>query len=357
MNLTLYVVAFSQNGSILYQWKEGLFMNLSRFPRRHYTPGYTPIHKLERLTASLGGPNIYIKRDDLLGLAQGGNKTRKLEFLMGDAIEKGADTIITCGAVQSNHCRLTLAAAVTEGMKCHMVLEQRVPGSYDKNASGNNFLFELMGVEGVHVVEGGADLMGKMKEVAAELEAKGRKPYIIPGGGSNEIGALGYVSCAQELIQQTFDMGLRIDNIVCTSGSTGTHAGILTGIVGTDAQIPVTGIGINRPNEKQIPAVFDLCTRTAAKLGLANPPKLEDIVVFEDYIGDGYSRPTRAMTEAIQTLARTEAILLDPVYTGKTMAGLIDLVKKGHFKGCENILFIHTGGAPGLYHYRNEALS
>ena len=331
-------------------------MNLSRFPRRKYTSWATSVEKLERLTAELGGPNIYIKRDDLLGLAAGGNKTRKLEFLLGDALEKGADTLITCGAVQSNHCRLTLAAAITEGLKCQLVLEQRVPGSYNKNASGNNFLYELMGVEAVHVMEGGADLMAKMNEVAEQLKAQGRKPYIIPGGGSNEIGGLGYVSCAQELMGQLHDMNLKIDNIVCTSGSTGTHSGLLTGIVGMNAQIPVTGIGINRKNEKQIPAVLDLCNRISAKLGLANQPKLEDVTVFEDYIGDGYSRPTQGMAEAVKLLARTEAILLDPVYTGKTMDGMIDLVKKGYFKDCKNILFLHTGGAPALYHYKEDIL-
>lgn len=326
-------------------------MNLSRFPRRFYTAGATPIEPLSRLSKLLGGPNIFIKRDDLLGLTAGGNKTRKLEFLMGDALEKGADTIITCGAVQSNHCRLTLAAAIKEGMDCHFVIEQRVPGSYNKKAGGNNFLYELLGVTGIHVVDGGTDLMAKMQEVAADLAAKGRKPYIIPGGGSNEIGSLGYAACAQEILYQTSEMGLRIDNLVLTSGSAGTHAGMLTGMIALNSQIPVTGIGINKENKRQIPQVHDLAVRTAAKLGLKNPPSLEDVIIFEDYIGAGYSISTPAMVEAIQLLARTEGILLDPVYTGKTMAGLIDLVKKGYFRDCENILFLHTGGSPALYHY------
>ena len=326
-------------------------MNLSRFPRRIYTPAPTPIEKLERLSTLLGGPNIYIKRDDLLGLTSGGNKTRKLEFLVGDALSQGADTLITCGAVQSNHCRLTLAAARKEGLDCHLVLEQRVPDSYHKQGSGNNFLYELLGTEGIHVVDGGTDLIATMTEIAAELKAKGRKPYLIPGGGSNEIGALGYVACAQEILQQTFEMGLRIDNLVLTSGSTGTHAGMLVGMVGLNSQIPVTGIGINRPNAQQIPAVDNLVKRTAAKLGLAQAPSLEDIIIYDEYIGGGYSIPTPEMIEAVKLLARTEAILLDPVYTGKTMAGLIDLVKKGHFKNDENILFLHTGGSPALYAY------
>jgi len=166
-------------------------MHLARVPRRRYTPGFTPIEFLPRLTTQLGGPKIYIKRDDLLGLAAGGNKTRKLEFLMADALAQGADTIITTGAVQSNHCRLTLAAAVKEGLKCRMVLEERVEGSYSPDASGNNLLFTLMGVEKVTVVPDGTDLMQAMETAAAEVAAHGSKPYIIPGGGSNALGALG----------------------------------------------------------------------------------------------------------------------------------------------------------------------
>jgi len=331
-------------------------MNLSRFARRRYTPAPTPIEPLRHLTAMLGGPNIYIKRDDLLGLASGGNKTRKLEFLVGDAIAQGADTLVTCGAVQSNHCRLTLAAAIKEGMQCHLVLEQRVANSYSKTASGNNFLYELMGVTGIHVVDGGTNLLEKMAEVADALRVQGRKPYIIPGGGSNEIGSLGYASCAQEILNQTFEMGLRIDNIVLTSGSGGTHAGMLAGMAGCNGQIPITGIGINKENAKQIPAIQNLAQRTADKLGLANPPKAEDIIIFDEYIGEGYSLSTPAMVDAIKLLARIEGILLDPVYTGKTAAGTIDLVKKGHFADCENILFLHTGGSPALYAHMGDLL-
>ena len=202
-------------------------MQLSKFPRRRYTPGPTPIERLDRLSGLLGGPEIWIKRDDLLGLAAGGNKTRKLEFLVADALSRGADTLITVGAVQSNHCRLTLAAAVKEGLKCRLVLEQRVPGSYDPKASGNNFLFDLLGVEAVTVVELGADLEAAMQAVADELSAEGRKGYVIPGGGSNALGALGYVACAQEVLGQGFEADLAFDHLVCASGSAGTHAGLL----------------------------------------------------------------------------------------------------------------------------------
>jgi len=288
-------------------------------------------------------------------LAGGGNKTRKLEFLMADALTQGADTVITCGAVQSNHCRLTLAAANKEGLACHLVLEQRVPNSYDRFANGNNLLFDLLAVEKVHVVEGGIDLAAKMASVADSLRAKGRKPYIIPGGGSNAVGGLGYVACAQEILQQLYEMDLNIDAIVCTSGSTGTHAGLLTGIHGNNAHIPVIGIGINRKKEAQRQAVYNSSVMLAEKLKLPKAPEMEDVIVFDDYIGEGYSRVTEGMLEAVKLLARTEAILLDPVYTGKTMAGMIDLLKKGYFANMKNILFLHTGGAPALFAY-TEAL-
>ena len=326
-------------------------MNLAKYPRRKYTDGFTPIHRLDRLSKLLGGPTIYMKRDDLLGLAMGGNKTRKLEFLMADALLKGADTVITCGAVQSNHCRLTLAAAVTEGIKCQLVLEQRVQGSYNPEANGNNLLYNLLGVEDVRVVDGGADMMAEMEKLADELRAKGRKPYVIPGGGSNEIGALGYVSCAQEILSQSFDMGVSFDNIITTSGSTGTHAGLLCGVIGENANIPVTGFGINKKRDLQRQNVYNLCQKTVTFLGMKNPVTMDDVVVFDDYIGAGYSLPTPEMVEAVRLVARTEGILLDPVYTGKVMAGTIDQIKKGYFKKGENILFLHTGGAPALFAY------
>ena len=305
----------------------------------------------------MGGPNIYMKRDDLLGLTSGGNKTRKLEFLMAEALEQEADTILTCGAVQSNHCRLTLAAAVKEGLKCQLILEERVPGSYAPEASGNNFLFRLLGVEDVRVVPGGSDMMAELEKLAEELRAQGRKPYIIPGGGSNPTGALGYVSCAQEIQEQAFEMGIKFDHIVSASGSAGTHAGLISGIIGNNMNIPMTGISVNRPKEVQTDAVFSLAERTLEKLGSANKIKREDVVVFDDYVGPGYSRPTQSMVDAVQLLARTEAILMDPVYTGKTMAGMLDLIRKGYFKDCENILFVHTGGSPALYAYEDVIIN
>ncbi len=331
-------------------------MNLARFPRRRYTQGQTPLEALPRLTEHLGGPTIYMKRDDLLGLAAGGNKTRKLEFVVADALEQGADTLITCGAIQSNHCRLTLAAAVKEGLKCHLVLEERVAGTYNPNASGNNLLYNLMGVEGIKVVPGGTDMSQAMQAVADTLAEQGRKAYIIPGGASNEIGALGYVACAEEILSQAFDQGILIDRVVCASGSTGTHAGLVTGFRGNNSNIDVVGINVSRPKEEQEALVYELVQKTAQKMGIGGAIPAEAVLCFGDYVGQGYSIPTEGMIEAVKMVASTEAILLDPVYTGKTMAGMIDLIRKGFFNKEETILFVHTGGSPALYAYTDSFL-
>jgi D-cysteine desulfhydrase len=326
-------------------------MNLARFPRRRYTEGQTPLEFLPRLSAALGGPEIFIKRDDLLGLAAGGNKTRKLEFLVADALAQGADTLITCGAVQSNHCRLTLAAAVKEGLKCRLVLEERVAGSYKPQASGNNFLFHLLGVEAIKVVPGGSDMMREMEAVAAELAAKGRKAYIIPGGGSNEIGATGYVACAEEILAQSFDKGISFDYIVTTSGSAGTHAGLVTGFYGNNSNIPVIGVNISRKKDVQTELVYNLVQATAKRVGVNQPIPREAVYCIDEYVGPGYSLPTAAMVEAVELVARQEGILLDPVYTGKAMSGLIGLTRQGFFKKGDKVLFVHTGGSPALYAY------
>ncbi len=326
-------------------------MNLAKFPRRRYTEGETPIEFLPRFTKVLDGPNVYIKRDDLLGLTAGGNKTRKLEFLVADALAQGADTLITCGAVQSNHCRLTLAAAVKEGLKCRLVLEERVPGSYNPEASGNNFLFRLLGVEKIEVVPGGSDMMAAMQKVADDLSKESRKGYIIPGGGSNPIGATGYVACAQEIQSQLFEKQIRIDRLVAASGSTGTHAGLLTGFYGCNMNIPIVGIGVSRDPKDQDPMVYDLVQKTAEWVGVKQDIPRQAVVTFGDYWRPKYSVPNKQMVEAVNIMAKTEGILLDPVYTGKAMAGLIDLSRKGYFKKGENVLFVHTGGSSGLYAY------
>jgi D-cysteine desulfhydrase len=325
-------------------------MNLAQFPRRRYTQGPTPIERLDRLTALFNGPQIYIKRDDLLGLAGGGNKTRKLEFLVADALAQGADTLITVGAVQSNHCRLTLAAAIKEGMKCRLVLEERVPNSYHPEAGGNNLLFKLMGVEKIKVVPCDVDVGQAMQSMADEVVKEGRKAYIIPGGGSNSIGQTGYVACAEEIIAQSFEHGLNFDCVVVTSGSGGTHSGLLVGFTGTNTGIPVVGINIRQKKEPQEELIYCLAKNGAARLGCPEPPR-QSVLCFDEYVGPGYSLSTPEMVKAVRLLARTEGILLDPVYTGKAMAGMLSLIEKGFFKRGQKILFVHTGGSPALYGY------
>ncbi|KAF5066743.1 L-cysteate sulfo-lyase [anaerobic digester metagenome] len=329
-------------------------MNLAQFPRRGYVKQPTPVEPLPAFSKALGGKvNIWIKRDDTLPGTGGGNKTRKLDFCIADALTKGSDTIITCGAVQSNHCRLTLAWAVKEGLDCHLVLEERVPGSYNPQSSGNNFLFQMLGVSSVTIVPGGSPMLQEMQKLADKLAAAGRKPYIIPGGASNSIGALGYVQCAQELQQQMFEQGCNFDHVIVPSGSAGTHAGFLLGMLACNMNIPVTGIGVNRKKPVQEQAVFDLMRQTADLIGaVVNIPR-ETVVAYDDYVGPGYSLPTAAMAEAVTLLARTESILLDPVYSGKAMSGLIDFVRKGMFPTGSNVLFLHTGGSPALFAYED----
>jgi len=327
-------------------------MNFTKFPRRKYLQGPTPIEPMPALSKELGrGVNLYVKRDDLLPGCGGGNKTRKLEFCMADALEKGANTIITCGAVQSNHARLTASWSAKEGLDCHLVLEERVKGSYKKDASGNNFLFEMLGVKSITVVEGGSDMMAEMAKKADELTATGKNPYIIPGGASNTIGATGYAACAEETMIQLNDMRLDINHIVVPSGSAGTHAGMVVGITGVNGNIPISGVNVSRVKDVQEDIVYKLAVDTAERLEIKSGVKREDIICFDQYVGPGYSIPTEAMVEAVKLFARNEAILLDPVYSGKTAAGLIDIVRQGHFPKGSNVLFLHTGGSPALYAY------
>lgn len=332
-------------------------MNLAAIERRRYTAGRTPIEYLPHLSEHLGGPNIYIKRDDLLGLTSGGNKTRKLEFLMAEALAQGADTIITTGAVQSNHCRLTLSASVKEGLQCRLLLEERVEGSYSPDSSGNNLLFRLLGAEKTEVVPGGTDLPARLEQMAEEARAEGRTPYVVPGGGSNARGALGYVSCAEEILAQTFESGLAIDHVVCSSGSGGTHAGLVAGFYGAQSGIPVTGISVRAEKGPQEAKLLGLANEASRLVGARDEIPADAIEVVDDYVGPGYSLPTAEMTAAIQTFARLEGILLDPVYTGKTAAGLIGLVRQGRFGRDDNVLFIHTGGSPAIYAYPDAVLA
>ncbi len=330
-------------------------MNFTQFPRRKYLRGPTPFEAMPRLSKNLGGSvNLFVKRDDLLPGCAGGNKTRKLEFCIADALEKGADSIITCGAIQSNHCRLTLAWSKKEQLDCHLILEERVEGSYNKDASGNNLLYKLLDPKSMEVVKGGTDMLAAMEAKASDLRSQGKSPYIIPGGASNAIGALGYAACAAEILNQINEMQLPIDHIILPSGSAGTHAGMVTGMTGLNANIPISGINVSREKNIQQDLVYKLAQETTQKLGIKNELNQSDINCFDEYVGAGYSIPTNGMTEAVELFARNEAILLDPVYSGKAAAGLIDLVRKNHFAKGSNILFLHTGGSPALYAYTDN---
>lgn len=338
-------------------------MDLSRFPRRRYTPFATPIEPLPRFSTALAatcpggrGPEVWVKRDDMLGLFPGGNKTRKLEFLAADALAQGADTLVTCGAPQSNHCRITLAAAVKEGLKCRFVIEERVAGSYDPQGSGNHFMFQLLGVESIRVVPAGSDMAAEMRAEAAALAAQGRKGYVIPGGGSNALGGLGYVACAQELQQQWFDAGLSFDRVVVGSGSSGTHGGLVAGFLGNRIGVPIVGIGVSRDPADQEPLVWKEAQAVADLLGLGFQVPREAVRSVGGYWQPKYSVPNPMMVEAVQLLARTEGLLLDPVYTGKIMAGLIGLARAGEFAPGERVLFMHTGGLPSLFAYEGVVL-
>ncbi len=326
-------------------------MKLTHFPRVRITHGPTPLEFMPRLTEALGGPNLYIKRDDCTGLGTGGNKTRKLEFLMADAVKHGADTIITQGATQSNHARQTVAIAAKMGMKCEILLEDRTGSKLEEyKQSGNVFLDYLYGAR-VQELPGGTDMNAAMAKLADELRAKGQKPYIIPGGGSNPIGALGYVVCALELVDQFTTQGLDVSCVVHATGSAGTQAGLVAGFEGTRSQIPVLGIGVRAPKEAQETSVFNLAGKTCELLGVSGAVSRASVMANCDYVGGGYGVPTPGMVEAVTMLARLEGILLDPVYSGKGMAGLIDLCRKGHFKKGQNVVFLHTGGAVALYGY------
>lgn len=329
-------------------------MHLSRFPRVSLAHLPTPLEHMPRLTAELGGPQIWVKRDDCTGLATGGNKTRKLEFSLAAAIEEGADTIVTVGALQSNHVRQTVAATCKLGLSCEVLLEHRVqdPGDYYAN-SGNVFLDRLFGAN-LHEHPAGTDFDAAMQEVAEEVRSKGGKPYIIPGGASDKIGALGYVNCAFELLSQANDQGLVIDHLITATGSAGTQAGLIVGLKAMNSNVPLLGIGVSAAQAAQEEKVFELAVETADYIGASGVVQREDVVANCDYVGDGYGIPTESMNEAIIMLARTEGLLFDPVYSGKGLAGMIDLIRRGEYSKSQNIVFLHTGGSVALFAYADQ---
>jgi L-cysteate sulfo-lyase len=327
-------------------------MHLARFPRVRLAHLPTPLEPLPRLSEALG-VELWIKRDDCTGLAGGGNKTRKLEFLLGDAFEQGADTLVTQGAVQSNHVRQTAAAAAARGLDCEIILEERTGSQAVDYTRNGNVLLDLLFGAAIRRVPGGTDMPAELEKTAELVRARGGKPYVIPGGGSNAIGALGYVDCAREIVVQADELDMQIDRIVTATGSAGTHAGLVAGLAVMGADIPVLGIGVRAPKEKQEANVLKLARETAALLG--RPDAVSDAMVVADcdYVGEGYGLVDQAVIDALKLAARTDGIVLDPVYTGKAMKGLIALARTGRFEN-ETVVFVHTGGAQGLFGYQGE---
>ena len=327
-------------------------MNLDAFHRVRLGHWPTPLEPMNRLRAHLDAPRLFIKRDDCTGLATGGSKTRKLEFLVGEAVHQGADTLLTHGAVQSNHVRQTAAAAALAGLKCEALLEARVANAPSEYAdSGNVFLDRLFDTT-LHAVPSGTAMDAALDDLATRLREQGRKPYVIPGGGSNALGSLGYVDCVLELVQQCQAMGLKKPHIVHATGSAGTQAGLVAGIHALGLGWPVTGIGVRAAQAVQEARVHALAQRVLDLLGHATPLPREKVFADDGHIGAGYGLPTAGMLEAVQMLARLEGILLDPVYTGKGMAGMIARLRAQRFAADEDVIFVHTGGASALFAYR-----
>lgn len=308
----------------------------------------TPLIELTRLSKELDGPTIFMKRDDNTGLALGGNKTRKLEFIMGDALAQGADSVITAGAAQSNHCRQTAAAAASLGLDCHLVLGGEEP----EQASGNLLLDKIFGS---HIHWAGANRKGEdIPKIVEQLKNQGKKPYVIPYGGSNELGALAFVEAFKELESQRTSMDVSFTHIVFASSSGATQAGLMLGkkILNSPAQI--VGINIDKGETDKVP--FDqytvaLANSTATLIGADHQFSETDLILNSDYVGEGYGVVGTLENEAIEMTAQTEGILLDPVYTGRAMGGLIDMIRSGKIKKTDTVLFWHTGGAPALFAY------
>lgn len=314
----------------------------------------TPLQEARRLRAALGGndrcPRILIKRDDLTGLAFGGNKVRKLEFLIAEALGLGATAIVTAGAVQSNHARATAAAAAVAGLRCALVLDTKIA---EPVVQGNLLLDRLLGAE-VHLVTSGSDMDAEMERVANGLVEAGERPYVVPIGGSNAVGTLGYVAATLELLQQCFELGVAPDRLLYASGSRGTQAGLALGAAIFRAPWSVQGIAVSGGEEVKRVKAVRIANEAAGRLGVAVRLGEADMLNDDGYIGEGYGILTPGCVEAIDLLAKTEAIFLDPVYSGKAMAGLIDYIRTFEIGPSETVIFLHTGGTPALFAYGSE---
>lgn len=320
--------------------------NLTRFPRLEFIGAPTPLEYLPRFSDYLGR-EIFIKRDDVTPLAMGGNKVRKLEFLAADALREGADTLVTAGAIQSNHVRQTAAVAAKLGLHCVALLENPI-GTQAENylSNGNRLLLDLFNVQ-VEMCAALDDPDAQLQELATRIEAQGFRPYVIPVGGSNVLGALGYVESALEIAQQC-EGAVNLSSVVVASGSAGTHAGLAVGLEHLLPETELIGVTVSRSVADQKPKVVALQQAVARELELS---AAAEIKLWDEYFAPGYGTPNEEGMEAVKLLARLEGILLDPVYTGKAMAGLIDGISQKRFKDQGPILFIHTGGAPALFAY------
>ena len=310
----------------------------------------TPLEELPRLTKALGGPRLYIKRDDQTGLAGGGNKARKLEFSVAEALHQGADTLITLGGVQSNHCRQTAAAAARCGLRCIVVLRGHAPAT----SNGNLLLDYLLGAQ--VVFSGDRTREAVAEDVAKEQRAAGHRPHVIPVGASNEIGAVGFVAAIEEMDRQLKEQRLNVDHVVFASSSYGTQAGLCVGAKAVGFTPRIAAIAIDSSRGELQGGVAEISGATIRRLGLKLTVTPDEVVAYDGYLGAGYAIMGEPEKEAIALVARTEGILLDPVYTGRAMAGLIDLIRKGEFGKDETIVFWHTGGSAALFAYAEQLL-
>ena len=322
-------------------------------PRQALGHWPTPLEPLPRLTAELGGPKVWVKRDDCSGLATGGNKTRKLEYLIADAKNHGADTVVTYGAVQSNHARQTAAACAKVGLECHLLLSRRVAREDDNYLNNGNMLFNRMLGATVHTFDLEEFEQGR-EALLASLSASGKTVYQIPAGGSNAIGALGYSHCLSELVAQA---PFKLSQIVHASASAGTQAGLVFANAVEHYNIDILGINVFHPDPESLrQRINGLYHSMSERFNNAQAPKEPTIDINHAYFGSAYGQPTEAAKDAIRMFAESEGLLLDPVYSGKAAAGLIDQITLGNFDQHENVVFIHTGGAASLSAYSNEFL-
>ncbi|WP_315725543.1 D-cysteine desulfhydrase family protein [Sphingosinicella rhizophila] len=314
--------------------------------------GPTPFHPMARLAAELGLPSLYIKRDDCTGFALGGNKARKLEFTFADALAKGATAVITSGGSQSNHVRQTAAAATKLGLKCLAVLHSAFETTTDSYLrSGNRLLHDMFGAELHFVADAEEATSEKIEALRLGLEAAGERSYVVPLGASDGLGSLGYVVCANELVSDFASASIAPSHIFVGTGSAGTHGGLLAGLRLAGWEGQVIGISVSEPAEIKRGKVRDVIAQIGLTLGRSLPVKDEDIIVYDQYVGTDYGYPTPQSTAALIATARAEAVLLDPVYTAKVMAGMIDLLTRGKLGEVRDPVFLHTGGAPALFAY------